>query len=165
MWRETEASPRQKTKLCSSTRCEIHQIWGCWFEPNNSWWWWTHFYQNLQISGWYAKLCWFMILKIMTPLNVGSKVLKVHLRFESTSSLQMELRIHTRRLLMKGWFSAFYFTMVVKHGAWVNSNSIVCTFSITAAGIAAGCVQVRIRHQGPIRVHDSDSLHCPAARN
>ena len=44
-----------------------------------------------------------MILKTMMPLNAGSKVLKVHsLQFKSSSSVQKEFRIHTRRLPMKG---------------------------------------------------------------
>jgi hypothetical protein len=44
-----------------------------------------------------------MILKTMKLLNAGSKVLKVHsLPFKSSSSVQKELRIHTKKLLMKG---------------------------------------------------------------
>ncbi len=47
-------------------------------------------------------------LKDNDAIDAGSQVL--------SSSVQKELRIHTRRLPMKGRFSAFCF-MVVKHGA------------------------------------------------
>ncbi len=44
-------------------------------------------------------VCWLMISKTMKLLNAESKVLKVHsLPFESNSSVQKELRIHTRKL-------------------------------------------------------------------
>ncbi len=49
--------------------------------------------------------CWLTILKTMELLNAGSKVLKVHplpFKHESSSSVQKELRIYTRKLLMKG---------------------------------------------------------------